>query len=182
MEAASRLLEDPRVAAVLVPLRPTGEGALARAARRYVAAWDRRLLHRQNLFVPGARVVARAPLPGWRAADAAPELARAVDAGADVEPLPAGAVLTPIARDLGGWIAWAREEGAAWGALAAREARFRPFVPTEGWWIHNVARSHRRVGEAAQAMRRADPLAALLHVTREAAWSGACLRAYRARL
>ena len=194
-DAAAKLLEDPRVAAVLVPLLPEGDAPLPRAARRYMAAWDARLLHRQTFYAPGARVLtrsisegedaglqgrvgAREALAGWRAADAAPFLARAIDEGRAVEALPAAGVATPVARDLEAWLAWARREGAGWGALARRDARFRPFAPAS-WWGHNVLRAHRRAGEVAQAMRRADPLATLLHVTREAAWTGACLRAMR---
>src|SRR5438067_12751816 len=87
-EAAAKLFADPRVDLVLVALRPQGDGPLPSAARRYMAAWDARLLHRNTFFAPGARVISREPIDGWRAGEVAPLLARAIDAGRVVEALP----------------------------------------------------------------------------------------------
>lgn len=182
-EAAAALLAREGVEAVLVPLAPEGDASLARAARRYVAAWDRRFVHRMNFFAPASRVLTRAPLSGWRNADAAPVLADAIARGGLVEALPSSGVATPIARDLEAWRAWAAEEGAAWGALAAREPRFAPFLPVlsrAAWWRHNVLHHWRRDVEALEAVRRPDALALLLHLVREATWTGACRRAFAA--
>lgn len=180
-EATRRLFEDPRVEAVLVPLVPQGEGVLARAARRYLAAWDARFLHRQNFFAPATRVLARRPLGGARNGELAPALARILDEGRFVEALTSGGgVAAPVADSVGAWVAWARDEGSAWGALAAREPRFAPFLPvlTRGaWWRHNVAQAPSRTVEALQAFRRPEGLPLLLHVTREAAFTGACREA-----
>lgn len=181
-DAAARALADPRVAAVLVPIVPTGDGAVPRAAARLMRAWDARLLHDDTWYALGARVATSGgrQVPGWRAADAAPILARALDAGERVVALRSAAVESPVARDLDAWVAWAREEGAAWGALARREPRFaRVLVATtrRAWWSHNVVHVSRRAGEAAQALRRADPAATYLHLLREATFSGAAVRA-----
>jgi hypothetical protein len=185
-EALDGLFEDPLVDAVLLPLVPAGEGALARAARAYLAAWDRRFLHRQNFFAPASRVASREPMPGPRNADATPRLAAALAKGLVIEALvasgDAGGVSTPIARDLGAWVAWAREEGAAWGALAARDARFLGFIPVRSapaWARHNVLRVAHRCGEVLEATRRVRPTVLLLHTTREAAWTGGAVRALR---
>lgn len=179
---AAALLDDPRIAAVLVPLVPDGDSRTARAARRYMSAWDARLVHDQTAWAPGARVATREPLPGWRAADAAPTLQRALDEGRIVRALRDGRVETPLARDLDKWIAWAREEGAAWGALARRDPRFARLSPAQswsGWAKHNVLQLTRRAGEVAQATRRGDAGATWLHLAREAAWTGAYVRALR---
>lgn len=181
--AARAALERPGVEAVLMPLRPVGPGALPRAAARYLAAWDRRFVHRQTFFAPASRCAARAPLPGWRNADAAPVLADAIARGAVVEALPGSPVDTPIGRDLDAWRAWAREEGEAWGALAAREPRFLPFLPAStrpGWWRHNVAGAPSRIVEIGEAVGRVDPGVAVLHLLREAAWTGGCVAGLRA--
>ena len=180
-EACARLLEDPRVAAVLVPLRPEGGSRTARAARRYVAAWDARFVHDNAVYAPAARVAARVPPGGATSADAAEFLQDALDRGHRVAALREGAVLSPFARDLDAWVAWARGEGAAWGALARRDARFARLGPARtrgGWLKHNVAQVTRRVGEVTQALRRVDPPAAWLHLAREAAWTGAFVRAF----
>ncbi|HEX2021868.1 MAG TPA: hypothetical protein VHH36_04100, partial [Candidatus Thermoplasmatota archaeon] len=129
-EAAARaILEDPRVEAVLLRLDPEGDGAFARAARRQMRAWDGRLVHRQTCWAPGARVAVREGGAGWRAAGSAPLLADALERGRLVEAVPGPAVATPLGRDLETWRAAWRNEGRAWGALAARDARFRPFLP-----------------------------------------------------
>lgn len=164
------LFEDPRVEAVLVPLVPQGEHALARAARRHLALWDARLLHAQNYFAPAARVASRAPLPGWRNADAAPRLAEALARGGRIEALRGAGVACRIADDLGAWTAHFRAEGAAWRALAARDARFARLAPPP-WWRHNVAQVARRVIELLEAQRRVDPLVLGLHLARESAFS-----------
>lgn len=180
-EAAEALLAEPDVAAVLVPLVPEGEHALARAARTYMRAWDRRFVHRMTFFAPGARVATREPL-GWRAAEAAPLLADAIEAGRRVEALPAHGVAAPIARDLDAWARAWRDEGAAWGRLAARDARFAPFLPAlsrRAWWRHNVRQLPRRVIEELEAVRAPAPAPLALHLLRESAWTGACWRAYR---
>ena len=174
---------DPRLGAVLLPLVPEGVGYLPRVARRYVASWDARLLHAQNWFVPFGRVASRVPLPGPLAADAAPHLADLVLGGAKVDTLPDTWVDTGLARDLEAWTAWWEVEGRAWGRLAARDARFPRFLPATswpGWWRHNVLQSGRRLVECLQA-RKAPDLAAwlLLHATREAAWTGGCVRGLR---
>jgi hypothetical protein len=182
-EALDALFDDPRVGAVLLPLLPMGEGAFPRAARRYLAAWDVRFLHRQNFFAPASRVASRAALPGPRNADAAPTLAALLDVGGRIEALHEGGVSTPIARDLGAWTAWAREEGRAWGALAARDARFRGFLPATtrpAWWRHNVAGAGHRLVEIHQAVKAPAPLAWLLHASREAAWTAGCVAGARA--
>lgn len=181
-DAVAKVLEDARVEAVLLPIVPSGAGPLPRAARRYLRAWDARLLHAQNFFAPATRVATRAQVSGHRNADAAPALARALDEGRRIEALREGGVASPVARDLGAWVAWAREEGAAWGALAARDARFARFVtaPTRGAWAkHNVWRAPRRMGEVLEATRTARLLPVVLHATREAAFTGAAGRAYR---
>lgn len=174
---------DPDVGAALLPLVPEGDGWFPRTARRYAAAWDARFLHRQNWFVPLARVASRAPLPGHRAADAAPHLADLIQSGrARVEVLPEGGVDTGLARDLESWTRWASEEGLAWGRLAARDARFPPFLPAlswGGWTRHNVVQSGRRLVEVLQARRSPDAGAWLLHATREAAWTAGCVRGFR---
>lgn len=174
-EAAAALLARDEVAAVLVPLVPQGHHALARAARRYVGRWDARLVHRQTWFAPAARVVTRAPLTGHRSAEAAPLLRDAIERGHLVEALraPLG-VATTIARDLDAWRAWARDEGSAWGALAARDDRFAPLLPARTpreWRRHNVRELPRRVIEALQALKRPDALALALHLSREAWWT-----------
>lgn len=181
-EAAAKLLEDPRVAAVLVPLRPEGAHALARAARAYLAAWDRRFVHRQNHFLPAGRVVTRGPLPGFRSADAAHFLADAIREGRFVEALPEHAVATPIARDLDAWLRAFEAEGRAWGRLAARDPRFPPFLPARswrGWARHNLRQAPRRVIEVLEAVRRPAPLVLTLHHVREAAWTAGCVRGWR---
>lgn len=176
-EALGALFASPRVGAVLLPLVPAGEGAFPTAARRYLAAWDARFLHPQNFFAPATRVAARAPLPGFHNADAAPALAALLDAGGRIEALHAGGVSTPVGRDLGTWTSWAREEGRAWGALAAKDARFRGFLPATtrpAWWRHNVLGAGHRVVEIHQAVKAPSPLAWLLHAAREAAWTAGC--------
>lgn len=178
-EELRRLFAQPDVEAVLLPLVPQGEAPMPRAARRYLAAWDRRFLHRQNLFAPASRAVTRAPLAGWRNADAAPLLAQALARGARVEALPACGVVTPIARDLSSWVAHFRSEGEAWGALAARDASFAPFLPARsrgGWWRHNLRQLPRRVIEELEAVRSPAPLPLLLHLVREAAFADGCAR------
>ncbi|HWH08603.1 MAG TPA: hypothetical protein VNX21_05340, partial [Candidatus Thermoplasmatota archaeon] len=65
-EACARLLDDPQVAAVLVPLRPSGGSRAERAAARYLAAWDARLVHENTAFAPAARAATREALPGPR--------------------------------------------------------------------------------------------------------------------
>lgn len=177
------LFARPEVEAVLLPVVPEGEEALARAARRYMAAWDRRFVHPQNFFAPASRVASRAPLPGYLNAEAAPILADAIASGRRVEALPGVGVLSPLARDLDAWLRFHREEGRGWGRLAARAPRFARFLPATtpaAWWRHNVRESGRRVVEELEAVRRADPLPLLLHVTREAAWTGGCVEALRA--
>lgn len=172
-EALDELFADARVEAVLLPLVPQGERALARAARRYLGAWDRRFLHAQNYFAPAARVVSRTPLPGPRNADAAPALAALLDQGGRVEALATHGVATRVGDDLSAWTGHFRAEGEAWGALAARDPRFSAFLPPP-WWRHNVAQLGRRVIEGAQALRSVAPLPLLLHLTRESAWSQGC--------
>lgn len=175
-ERIRKLLEDPRVAAVLVPIVPVGASRVARAARRLMAAWDARLLHDNTSFALGARVATRVATRGWTAADAAPSLADALARGARVVALRDGAAASPVAWDLDAWIAWSRAEGGAWGALARRDPRFARMSPATtrpAWWRHNVVQAHRRLGEVAQAMRGFDAEAALLHVVREAAWTRA---------
>lgn len=177
-EACARLLADPGVAAVLVPLVPEGASRTARAARRYMAAWDARFVHDQTCFAPGARVATRDALPGWRAGDAAPFLWGALREGRRVVALRDGAVATPLARDLDAWVGWARGEGAAWGAAARAVpelARFSPARSRRGWWAHNVLQVARRVGEVAQARRAVDVEATWLHLARGAAWTRAFL-------
>lgn len=184
-ERLDALFADPQVEAVLLPLVPSGDHALARSARSYLEKWDRRFLHRQNFFAPASRVASRVPLPGHLNGEAAPVLADALDRGARLEALPTHTglgVSTPIARDLDAWLRWAREEGSAWGRAAANDARLAGFLPARtrrGWLNHNVHHVSRRVGETLEAMRRVDPLALTLHVTREAAWTGAAMRAYQ---
>lgn len=170
----------PDVAAVILPLAPQGEGRVALAARRYFAAWDARYHHDQTYYAPAARIASRVKLPGWTAADGAPTLARALDAGERVIALREPCVATHVAGSLDTFIAWSREEGAAWGRLARRDARFAPFATRSraAWWRHNVFEAHRRAGEVAQATRRFDPAVTLLHLARGSAWSGACALAY----
>lgn len=180
-EALATLFAEPDVEAVLLPLVPEGDGALPRAARGYLRRWDARFVHRQNFFAPASRTVTRAPLRGWRNADAAPLLARAIDGGRRVEALPGHGVATPLARDLGAWASSFRDEGRAWGRLAAQEPRFAPFLPAlsrAGWWRHNVAQMPRRTIEVLEAVRTPRLLPWALHVTREAAWTGGCAQAY----
>ena len=182
-EAAARALEDPRVEAVLLPLVPEGAGAFPTLARRYLAAWDARFVHPQTFFAPAARAVTREPVPGWRSAEAAPRLARAIDEGRRVEALPGFGVASPFADDLDALLRWAREEGALWGRLAAREARFAPFLPVldrAGWWRHNVVQVQRRVLEASEAVKRPDAPLVLLHLAREAAFTGGCVAGHAA--
>ena len=185
-EALDAAFADPRVEAVLLPLVPEGRGLFPAAARRYLAAWDARFLHRQNFFAPASRVAARAALPGHRNADAARHLADALAHGRLVEALPGGSglgVSTPVARDVGAWARWAREEGRAWGRLAAEDARFRGFLPVRArraWWRHNVAGAAHRLVEVHQAMRGPALSGWLLHATREAAWTAGCSDGFRA--
>lgn len=182
-EALREAFLDPGVGAVLLPLVPTGRTTFARAARRYVAAWDARFLHPMNYFVPAGRVALREPVsPGHCTAHAAPHLAALIDAGCRVEALPRSGVASPVGNDLGAWVAWARREGHAWGRLAARDASFRGFLPAlskAGWLRHNVIQSHRRVIEITQALRRAAPLEIGLHLAREAAWTRGCVEGFR---
>lgn len=176
------LFARPEVEAVLLPIVPEGDGRLARAARRYMAEWDRRVVHAQNYFAPASRVAARRELPGHRNGDLAPFLADAIAAGRRVEALPGCGVASPLARDLDAWVRFHQAEGAAWGALAAREERFRRFLPATtaaAWWRHNVRQAPRRVVEELEGVRTLAPLPLLLHLTREAAWTGACVGAYR---
>jgi hypothetical protein len=168
--AAEALLARPEVAAVLLPLRPAGDWPLARAARRYLAAWDARFLHPMNFFAPAARAATREALPGPRNADAAPFLADALDRGLRIEALPAAPVASSMAADLAAWVAWARAEGEAWGRLAARDARFAGFLPPR-WATHNLRQMPRRVIEEIQAVRSAAPLPLLLHLSRESAFA-----------
>lgn len=176
---------DPDVAAVLLPLVPTGRSAFARAARRYAAAWDARFLHPMNFFVPAGRVALREPVsPGPCTAHAAPHLAALIDAGCRVEALPRTGVASPVGDDLGAWIAWARREGHAWGRLAVRDDRFRGFLPAlsrSAWARHNVLQVHRRLIEVTQALRRPAPLEILVHLSREAAWTRGCVEGFRQR-
>lgn len=177
-QALDALFAKPEVAAVLVPLVPQGDAALPRAARKYLAAWDGRFLHTQNFYAPAARVATRAALDDVHNADAAPALADALAKGARIEALrePGLGVATRIADDLGAWAVHFRAEGAAWAALATRDARFAGFAPAP-WWRHNVRQMPRRVIEIAQATRGLSPLTLLLHATRESAFSrGATLR------
>lgn len=181
-EALDAWFAKDDVDAVLLPLVPAGDHALARSARRYLAEWDRRFLHRMNFYAPASRVATRAPLEGHRNADAAPLLADTIARGRRVEALQEGGASTDIARDLDAWVRWALDEGAAWGALARRDARFRGFLPARsraGWLKHNVWHATRRAGEIVEGTRRVDPLALMLHATREAAWTGAAVRALR---
>jgi hypothetical protein len=175
--AAQAALADPRVAGVLLPLRPEGERALARAARRYLAAWDARFLHDMNYFAPAVRVATREALPGPRNADAAPFLADALDKGLRVVALRDAPVAWTL-RDLSAWTAWARAEGEAWGALAARAPRFRGFLPPR-WATHNVRQLPRRVIEELQAVRSPAPLPLLLHLARESAFAHGCAQPRR---
>ncbi|GEM_PF-6987652 len=174
--AAEAVLARPEVAAALLPLRPAGDWALARAARRYLAAWDARFLHPMNFFAPAARAATREPLPGPRNADAAPFLADALDRGLRIEALPGAPVAAPMAADLGSWVAWARAEGEAWGRLAARAERFRGFLPPP-WAVHGLRQMPRRVIEELQAVRSPAPLPLLLHLARESAFARGCQRA-----
>lgn len=181
-EAIGRAFDDPAVAAALLPLVPQGSAPLARAARTYLARWDGRFLHPQNYFAPAARVALREPAPGWRNGDWAPRLAEAIDEGRRVVALPAAGVASPLASDLGAWARHFRAQGLAWGALAARDARYAGFLPARGWsgWArHNLREQPRRTIEALQAVRTPAPLPWVLHVVREAAWSGGCARGYR---
>lgn len=179
-EALDVLFARADVDAVLLPLVPQGEGALPRAARTHLATWDARFLHRQTFFAPASRAATRAPLPGPLNAHAAPYLADTIGRTRVVEALPAHGVVTGIGRDMGTWVAHFREEGRAWGWLAAREPRFRPFLPAltrAGWWRHNVLQAPRRTGEILQAQRSAAPLPWLLHLAAESAFTGACAEA-----
>lgn len=171
-DAIDRIAADPSVEAILLPLVPQGEHALARAARRYLAAWDGRFLHAQNFFAPAARIASRSALPGWRNADAAPALADALDSGRRIEALrsPGAGVGCDIARDLAAWSAHFASQGHAWAQVAARDPRFARFAPAP-WWRHNVWQAGRRSVEILQATRHADPLVWILHVQREAAFS-----------
>ena len=178
-EAALRqLLARPEVEAVLVPLVPEGEGVLARAARRYLRAWDARFVHPQNLFAPAARVVTHAPLPGPRNGDAAPFLRDVLARGGRIEALPVEGVATRIAEDLARWTGHFRAEGEAWGALAARDRELRRLLPVTtraGWWRHNVLQCGRRTIEELEAVRSPAPLPWILHLTREAAFGAGCM-------
>lgn len=179
-EALEAIFADVRIEAVLMPLMPQGEGAFPRAARRYLAAWDRRFLHRQNFFAPASRCATRAPLAGWRNADAAPALAAVLARGGRVGALPAAGVATRIGDDLARWVAHFRAEGEAWGALAARESAYAGFLPAttrRGWWRHNVLEVGQRTIEELEAVRGPSPLPWLLHLAREAAFSDGCARA-----
>lgn len=163
--------------AVLIPIRPAGNTRLARAAREYMKAWDARYIHPMTCYAPGARVATREALPGPRAAQAAPFLW-----GRRVSASPSAHVESPIAESLDAWVTWARDEGEAWGELSRRDPRFARFSPVSSWpswWRHNAFQVTRRVGEVAQSMRRLSPLAAYLHVIREAAWCGGFVRATR---
>lgn len=168
--AAESALARPGVDAVLLPLKPRGEGRLPRAARRYLAAWDARYLHPMNFFAPAARVASREALPGPRNADAAPALEAILARGGRIEALRDAPVECGIADDLSTWTGWARAEGEAWGRLAAREPRFRGFLPPPpgrhaGWQVP------RRVVEELQCTRSPSPLLLLLHLLREASFS-----------
>lgn len=179
--AAEALLAEPDVAAVLVPLVPAGAGPLPRAARRYLAAWDRRFVHRQNFYAPASRCLTRAPLPGPRNADAAPFLAGAVAGGARVEALPEAGVASPVGHDLARWIAHFRSEGEGWGALASRDPSYAGFLPAlrrGAWWRHNVLQVSRRTIEELEAVRSPAPLPWLLHLAREAAFTGGSVRGH----
>lgn len=171
-EAIGALFDDPRIGAILLPLVPQGAGALPRAARRYLAAWDRRFLHPQNFYAPATRVATRTAPAGWRNAEAAPQLASLLATGARIEALTEGAlgVASGIGRDLGAWNAHFRAEGEAWGALARRDPTYARFLPPQ-WWRHNLAQLGRRVIEEAQAVRSPAPLPLLLHLARESAFS-----------
>lgn len=184
-EALDALFAREEVEAVLVPLVPRGDDALQRAARRYLAAWDRRYLHPQNFFAPACRVATRAPLAGWRNADAAPMLADALAQGRRIEALdgeaardgPSKGVSSPLGDDLAAWIAHFRDEGSAWGALARRDARFRPYLPALSrgkWWRHNVLQAGRRTIEIIEAVRAPAPIVLLLHLARESAFGAGC--------
>lgn len=173
LDAARPLFDDPSVAAVLVPLVPTGDHLLARAARRYLAAWDGRFLHPQTFFAPASRALSRDALPGFRNGDWAGPLADALTKGARVVALREAAVECDIGRDLDAWTAHWRAEGEAWGRAAAKDARLRPFVTTRA----HLLRPHRRVVEALQA--RAGAPGVLLHLAREAAWARGCQTALR---
>lgn len=180
-EAVAALLDDPKVAGVIAPLVPQGDHALARAARRYLAAWDGRLLHDQTFYAPATRCALRhvpdtwAPHAGhvgptWRNADAAPHLADAMARGARIVALRDGGIACRIADDLGAWNAHFRAEGAAWTELARRDPRFARFAP-DPWARHNVAQIGRRVIEVLQATKRVDPLVWTLHLARESSFT-----------
>lgn len=180
-EALDACFAEPDVEAVLLPLVPVGDHALARAARDYLRAWDARFVHRQNFFAPASRAVTRAPLAGWRNADAATTLAASIGTGQRVEALPEWGVSSPIAQDLGTWVSTFRDEGHAWGALAARDPRFAPFLPAltrRAWWRHNVAQLPRRTIEVLEAVRAPRPLLWGLHELREAAWTRGCVEGH----
>jgi len=173
------LFHEADVEAVLLPLVPQGEGAFPRAARRYLAAWDRRFLHRQNFFAPATRCATRAPLAGARNADAAPVLAAAIARGARVEALAAAGVATRMGDDLARWVAHFRAEGEAWGSLAAREPAYAGFLPAltrRGWWRHNLLQLPRRTIEVLEAVRSPSPLPLALHLAREAAFTAGSAR------
>lgn len=171
-DALTPFLADPRVEAVLVPLVPQGDHALARAARRYLAAWDARLVHSQNFFAPAARVASRHAPAGPRNAHAAPMLADALAGGKRIEALrvPAAGVATHIGDDLGAWSAHFRAEGRAWSELALRDPRFGGFAPP-AWARHNLVQIGRRVIEILEARRGVDPLVVGLHLARVSAFS-----------
>lgn len=183
-DALDALFVAPDVDAALLPLVPEGAGAWQRAARTYLARWDARFVHRMNFYAPASRTVTRAPLPGPRNADAAPALAASIDHGRRVEALPAHGVVSPIARDLGTWVGAFREEGRAWGALAAREPRFAPFLPAldaRGWWRHNLQQMPRRTIEVFEAVREPRALPWALHALREAAFTRGCVAGAKRR-
>jgi hypothetical protein len=177
---AEACLAQPGVEAVLLPLRPAGDWALARAARRYLAAWDARFLHPMNFYAPAARAVTRVPMTGPRNADAAPYLADLLATGARIEALADAPVLAPIAADLGTWTSWARAEGEAWGRAGRTDPRLRPFV--DGRWArHMVQQLPRRVIESLQATKSAAPLPLVLHLARESAFTAGVRHGLRAR-
>ena len=168
--ALDALFEDARVVAVLVPLVPQGEHALARAARRYLDVWDARFLHAQNFFAPATRLAMREPIGGFRNAEVAPLLADIIATGGRVAALRHAGAAARLASDLSSWTAHFRAEGRAWAELAARDVRFARFAPPP-WARHNAVQAARRIIEILQARRALDPLVVGLHLARESAFS-----------